>query len=35
VELAPAQSCSMQRPRKCCIPLWGHVVMWFVPSESS
>jgi hypothetical protein len=25
----------MQRPRRRCIPAWGHAIAWFVPSESS
>jgi hypothetical protein len=24
----------MRRPRRCCIPTWGHAVAWSVPSES-
>jgi hypothetical protein len=33
-EPASVQSYSMRRPRRCCIPTWGLVVAWFVPSES-
>jgi hypothetical protein len=33
-EPAPIRSCSMRRPRRCCIPTWGHVVVWSVPFES-
>jgi hypothetical protein len=33
-EPTPVRSCSMLRPRRRCIPTWGHVVAWFVPSES-
>jgi hypothetical protein len=24
----------MRRPRRCCIPTWGHAVAWSVPLES-
>jgi hypothetical protein len=34
-KLAPVQSCSMQRPDRRCIPVWGRAITWFVPSESS
>jgi hypothetical protein len=33
-ESTPVRSCSMRRPRRCCIPTWGHAVAWSVPSES-
>jgi hypothetical protein len=33
-EPAPVRSYSMRRPRRCCIPTWRLVVVWFVPSES-
>jgi hypothetical protein len=35
VKPAPVQSFSMLRPRRHCIPAWGHAVVWSVPSESS
>jgi hypothetical protein len=34
-EPASVRSCSMRRPRRRCIPAWGHVVAWSMPSEST
>jgi hypothetical protein len=34
-EPALVRSCSLRRPRRRCIPVWGHAIVWFVPSESS
>jgi hypothetical protein len=33
-ESVPVRSCLMRRPRRRCIPAWGHVAAWSVPSES-